>query len=30
VFHAQMLGDFNTLDELARKMLNELAKPGGA
>jgi hypothetical protein len=27
VFHAQMLADFNTIDELARKMLEELAKP---
>jgi hypothetical protein len=27
VFHAQMLADFNTVDELARKMLDELAKP---
>jgi hypothetical protein len=27
VFHAQMLADFNTVDELARKMLMELAKP---
>jgi hypothetical protein len=27
VFHAQMLANFNTVDELARKMLDELAKP---
>jgi hypothetical protein len=27
VFHAQMLADFNTVDELARKMLDELKKP---
>ena len=27
VFHAQMLADFNTVDELARKMLTELTKP---
>jgi len=27
VFHAQMLADFNTVDELARKMLDELARP---
>jgi hypothetical protein len=27
VFHAQMLADFNTVDELARKMLMDLAKP---
>jgi hypothetical protein len=27
VFHAQMLADFNTVDELARKMLEELAQP---
>jgi len=26
VFHAQMLADFNTVDELGRKMLEELAK----
>jgi hypothetical protein len=30
VFHAQMLADFNTLVELAHKMLNELAQPRGA
>jgi len=27
VFHAQMLSDFNTVDELSRKMLDELARP---
>lgn len=27
VFHAQMLADFNTVDDLARKMLDELVKP---
>jgi hypothetical protein len=27
VFHAQMLADFNTVDELGHKMLDELAKP---
>ncbi|WP_342740023.1 hypothetical protein [Bradyrhizobium sp. B117] len=27
VFHAQMLANFNTVDELARKMLDELANP---
>lgn len=27
VFHAQMLADFNTVNELAHKMLNELAEP---
>jgi hypothetical protein len=27
VFHAQMLSDFNTVDEIARTMLTELAKP---
>jgi hypothetical protein len=26
VFHAQMLGDFNTMEELARKMLDGLAE----
>ena len=26
VFHVQMLADFNTIDEMARKMLEELAK----
>jgi hypothetical protein len=27
VFHAQMLSDFNTVDELSRKMLHELSRP---
>lgn len=26
VFHAQMLADFNTVDELAQKMLGEFAR----
>jgi hypothetical protein len=26
VFHPQLLADFNTIDELGRKMLDELAK----
>jgi hypothetical protein len=27
VFHAQMLSDFNTVDEIGRKMLDELSRP---